>query len=276
MVVMSGIVEIYGYKTKIQPWLERERLERETLDKVFAGIKLKGLKILDAGTGIGYAANYIAQRIGGGVLITIDIDASSLEMLRRLAGEELTKKIVFVKADLRNLDFIKDDYFDLACLYYTIHTIESTTPGGVRQVLREIHRVLKPGGLLVAVENYATFEPIDDAQRLLLELARVENEINILLNVREVDVEYDPEELCTLLMKAGYKDPTYRKIDDGGRDPTLLTWASYLKDRAHNIPDRDVRRRILAELKTLIDKEEKTGIRSSPTYVVYAKKTTGR
>ena len=272
MVTMSNIAEIYGYKTEIRPWLERERLERETLDKVFAGVKLEGLRVLDAGTGMGYAAKYLAQRIGGGVLVTIDVDSSSLEMLKRLAGEELTEKLVFIKADLRNLDFIKDDYFDLACLYYTIHTIESTTPGGVRQVLREIRRVLRPGGLLVAVENYATFEPIDSAQQLLLEFARVEGEINVLLGTREVDVEYDPEELCALLMEVGYRSPTYRRIGGGDIDPTLLTWASYLKDRARGIPDQEARERILAELRTLTSKAERTGIRSSPTYAVYAKK----
>jgi len=270
--MMSNIAEVYGYKTEIRPWLERERLEHETLDKVFAGIKLEGLNVLDAGTGIGYAAKYLAQRIGGGVLVTIDIDASSLEMLKRLAGKELTEKLVFIKADLRNLDFIKDDYFDLACLYYTIHTIESTTPGGVRRVLKEIRRVLRPGGLLIAVENYATFEPIDGAQRLLLELARVENEINALLGTREVDVEYDPEELCALLTEAGYRNPTYRKIDNGSIDPTLLTWASYLKDRARDIPDQDAREKVLAKLRTLISEAEKTGIRSSPTYALYARK----
>jgi len=111
---MSNVAEIYGYKTEIRPWLERERLERETLDKVFAGVKLEGLRVLDAGTGIGYAAKYLAQRVGGGVLVTIDVDSSSLEMLKRLAGEELTEKLVFIKADMRNLDFIKNDYFDLA------------------------------------------------------------------------------------------------------------------------------------------------------------------
>ncbi|RLE75098.1 MAG: hypothetical protein DRZ80_03420 [Thermoprotei archaeon] len=269
---MSNVVEVYGYKTEMRPWLERERLEHETLDKVFAGIKLEGLKVLDAGTGIGYAAKYLAQRIGEGVLVTIDIDASSLEMLKRLAGKELTEKLVFIKADLRNLDFIKDNYFDLACLYYTIHTINSTTPCGVRQVLKEIRRVLRPSGLLIAVENYATFEPIDDAQQLLLELARVENEINTLISRREIDVEYDPKELCTLLVEVGYRNPAYRKIDNGSIDPTLLTWALYLKDRARGIPDQDAREKVLAKLRTLIKKAEKTGIRSSPTYAVYAKK----
>jgi len=272
MIVMSNTVRIYGYRTEIGPWLEREELECETLDKVFAGIKLKGLKILDAGTGIGYAAKYLAQRIGGGVLVTIDIDASSLEMLERLAGKELIEKLVFIKADLRNLDFIRNNYFDLACLYYTIHTIESTTPGGVRQVLREIHRVLRPDGLLVAVENYATFEPIDSAQQLLLELTRVEDEINTLLGTREVDVEYNPEELCTLLTEVGYRNLTYRKIDNGSIDPTLLTWASYLRNRARDIPDQDAKERILVKLDSLIIKAKKIGIRSSPTYVVYAKK----
>ncbi|OYT29502.1 MAG: hypothetical protein B6U95_02350 [Thermofilum sp. ex4484_82] len=269
---MSNVVKVYGYKTEMRPWLERERLEHETLDKVFAGIKLEGLKVLDAGTGIGYAAKYLAQRIGEGVLVTIDIDASSLEMLKRLAGKELTEKLVFIKADLRNLDFIKDNYFDLACLYYTIHTINSTTPCGVRQVLKEIRRVLRPSGLLIAVENYATFEPIDDAQQLLLELARVENEINTLISRREIDVEYDPKELCTLLVEVGYRNPAYRKIDNGSIDPTLLTWALYLKDRARGIPDQDAREKVLAKLRTLIKKAEKTGIRSSPTYAVYAKK----
>ncbi|RLE89141.1 MAG: hypothetical protein DRJ49_04000, partial [Thermoprotei archaeon] len=119
MVVMSNTVRIYGRRTEVRPWLKREELERKTLDKVFTGIKLKGLKILDAGTGIGYAAKYLAQRVGRGVLVTIDIDASSLEMFERLAGKELIEKLIFINADLRTLALISNNYFALACLYYT-------------------------------------------------------------------------------------------------------------------------------------------------------------
>ncbi|RLE62053.1 MAG: hypothetical protein DRN53_04700, partial [Thermoprotei archaeon] len=93
-----------------------------------------------------------------------------------------------------------------------------------------------------------------------------------LLGTREVDVEYNPEELCTLLAKVGYRNLTYRKIDNGSIDPTLLTWASYLRDRARDILDQDARERILVKLNSLIIKSKKIGIRSSPTYVVYAKK----
>jgi len=66
-------------------------------------------------------------------------------------------RIVFIKANLSKLDFIKENYFDIVNLYFTVHTIESVTPGETLQVLKEMHRVLKPGGMLVITENYSFF-----------------------------------------------------------------------------------------------------------------------
>jgi len=271
MAVMGEEFAVYGRKVDLKPWLEREKLELSTLNRVFSKIQLEGLRVLDAGTGMGYSAKYLAQRIGSGVLVTVDIDPGSLDMLRKLAGVKLIDKLIFIKADLRNLDFVKADYFDLICLYYTIHTIESTTPGGVKRVLEEMHRVLKPGGLLVAVENYATFEPIDDAHRLMLKFSLIEKEINSILAAAS-DIEYDPKELCSLLEDAGFHILNYKDVGQGCIDPTLLSWVSYLIDKAKSIQDQKTRREILARLKVLLEDAKKTGIRDAPSYAIYAKK----
>ena len=45
-----------------------------------------------------------------------------------------------------------------------------------------------------------------------------------------------------------------------------------LKNRARDLPDQDDKERIRVKLNSLIIKAKKIGIRSSPTYAVYAKK----
>ncbi len=69
---------------------------------------------------------------------------------------------------MSKLDFIKENYFDIVNLYFTVHTIESVTPGETLQVLKEMHRVLKPGGMLVITENYPTFKPVVEHMNFLL------------------------------------------------------------------------------------------------------------
>jgi len=198
-------ISIYGYEFEEETWRERERLEFAILDRVYNGIDLSNLKILDGDTGVGYSTKYLALHIRDGLVVTVDIDTSSFEMLIKIVDEYLLNKIVFIKANLSKLSFIKENYFDIVNLYFTIHTIESVTLGETIKVLREMYRILKPGGMLVITENYPTFKPIDRAQELLIEFSKIEDKIMEALGVTARDVEYEPRELANILKHIGFK-----------------------------------------------------------------------
>jgi len=240
---------VYGYEFDEEAWRKREKLEFETLDKIYNNIDLMGLKILDGGTGVGYSAKYLALRVGTGLVVTIDIDPSSFEMLINIIEKEILDRIVFIKANLSKLDFIKENYFDIVNLYFTVHTIGSVTPGKIFQVLREMYRVLKPEAMLVITENYPTFKPIDKAQELLIEISKIEDKIMEILGVVARDIEYEPVELVNILTDVGFRDITYMKICDGEIDPTLLDWVSYLAGKAQEILDNNLREEILKDIR---------------------------
>jgi len=265
-------ISVYGYEFDEESWRKRERLEFVTLDRVYNGIDLSGLKILDGGTGVGYSAKYLAQHVGNGLVVTVDVDPSAFEMLTNIVEENVLDRIVFIKANLSRLDFIKENYFDIVNLYFTVHTIESVTPGETLQVLKEMHRVLKPGGMLVITENYPTFKPVDRAHELLIEFSRIEDKIMKALGVTARDIEYEPDQLANILMHVGFKDVTHVKISNGEIDPTLMDWVSYLARRAQEISDNKIKEEILKDIRSKLREAKNYGIRDNPSYVIYALK----
>jgi len=265
-------IPIYGYEFDEEAWRRREGLEFALLDKVYSGADLSDLRVLDGDTGVGYSAKYLALRVKGGFVVTVDIDPRAFEMLTNLmAGKSLNEyNIQFVRGDLRELGFIRDGCFDVVNLHFTVHTVESTTPGGTLQVLEGAYRVLRPGGTLVITENYPTFKPVDRAQELLIELSRIEEEIMEALGAARRDVEYEPDELAGMLVRVGFSEVSYTKISDGEMDPTLLDWALYLIKRAHEI--KGSKEGIVRRIEEKLNEARIYGIRGSPSYAIYALK----
>lgn len=265
------MLEVYGFKVDEEAWRAREKLEYEVLGRVLGRVDLSKARVLDCGTGVGYAAKYLAERAKE--VVTVDIDPSCLKTLSWLVGGELPENLVFVRADLRDLGFMKDSYFDVAVFHFTLHTVESTTPGGSLQVLKEAYRLLKMKGVLVAVENYPSFKPLDRAHEVFLKLCEVEKEILDVLSVEVRDVEYEPEELAELVRRAGFRVKEVIKVDKGSLDPTLMDWVSFLASRAEEIKDVEKRESILEKIGDLTREAERYGIRDSPSYALYAVKT---
>ena len=102
--------------------------------------------------------------IGGDVLEIQEDDYT-----RRLGGDQVERREVLdldpanqlatIVGDLRSLDHVPADTFDSIVLTQTLHVIDD-----MRAVLRECHRVLKPGGVLLAT--------LPSASRVCLEYGR--------------------------------------------------------------------------------------------------------
>ncbi len=107
----------------------------------------KGEKILDAGCGPGLYALHLAEKgkrdnTTGIEIIGIDIDLEKVSLAKEL-GRRLGNGAKFMQGDLCDLPF-SDSYFDsLVCSDVIEHILND------KKALREMARVLKPGGRLV-------------------------------------------------------------------------------------------------------------------------------
>lgn len=115
-------------------------------------------EILDVGCGSGWAARLLAERSGGGHVIGIDV---SDEMVRVAREQSINlPNVEFQLASAESLPFPDKTFthaFSMESLYYY---------ADIAKALREIARVLKPGGVFVTVvdlyqENVPTHQWIE-------------------------------------------------------------------------------------------------------------------
>ena len=103
--------------------------------------------ILDIATGTGDFAIMAAERLKPRQLIGADISQEMMEIARQKVEERnLGEVISFQREDCMQLSF-DDNRFDAVTVSYGVRNFENLDKG-----LREIHRVLKPGGHLLLVE----------------------------------------------------------------------------------------------------------------------------
>jgi len=132
-----------------------------------------GDKILDVGTGGGLLAIGFAKAIKHGEIIGIDRwiplgGGTSLERaIRNARIEGVADKVKFEKGDARNIPY-PDNYFDIVVASFVIHIIRKER----EKALREMIRVLKPGGKFAIIEppkEYWTKWRVDNELKKTLE-----------------------------------------------------------------------------------------------------------
>jgi len=110
---------------------------------------VRGRRILDAGCGGGYFARLLARR--GGSVVGIDFSPNLLEA----AEAEEAKHPLGIRyrhADLADLPFA-DGTFDAAVANVVLQDVRR-----YREAIRELHRVLRPGGSFVFSTTHPAFE----------------------------------------------------------------------------------------------------------------------
>lgn len=108
--------------------------------RIVEGLNLKqDEEIIDLGCGTGYYL-FLLSSCGFKLNLTgFDNDTKALSE----AKDSLSKKIKFIVGDLHKMPF-KDNFFDKAVASEVLEHVEKD-----EQVLKEIHRILKPNGILV-------------------------------------------------------------------------------------------------------------------------------
>jgi SAM-dependent methyltransferase len=108
-----------------------------------------GGTIVDIGAGGGFAVSHYAARFPGARVIGLEFDGPSVELMRRtLADAGLSDRVEMRQADANELD--EEDAWDVVTMNITLH--ETGEEPEWRNVLKRIHRALKPGGTVVISE----------------------------------------------------------------------------------------------------------------------------
>lgn len=121
-------------------------------DRILDRLSLSGNEaVLDVGCGRGLLLLGAAKRLPQGHAVGIDLwsqvdqgNNSREATLKNAAFEGVSERVEVRDGDMRKLPF-PDDTFDAAVAHFAIHNIPSHA--GRREAIREIVRVLKPGGL---------------------------------------------------------------------------------------------------------------------------------
>ena len=125
-------------------------------EKLFerSGIK-EGMTVIDLGCGSGAFTPFLARAVGGqGKVYAVDIQPAMLQQLeRKLARAENQgiRNIELKQASAYDLPF-EDESIDLVYMVVVLQEIPNRG-----KALREIRRVLKPGGILAVTEHL--FDP---------------------------------------------------------------------------------------------------------------------
>jgi ubiquinone/menaquinone biosynthesis C-methylase UbiE len=169
---MSGWYQKYywrtGFKSSLYDRLTPESY-LESMRKVAALLPKKtGQKIWDAGCGTGLLLRFLENAVKQGMIYYgSDLLSAGLNQVR-IRAQGLRGKVACFQNDITVAPAFKEKALDAVVAHFSIYTIRES--GKRQQALKNIYRVLKPGGLLIVCcpsKNYDADKIIEESCELL-------------------------------------------------------------------------------------------------------------
>ncbi|PYG00631.1 Methyltransferase domain-containing protein [Georgenia satyanarayanai] len=127
----------------LEPADEPDRMCIQLYDHVVGAVELRGTDVLEVGCGRGGGSSYLARYRGPATVTGVDLSRSAIALCRR---HRHAPGLSFVRGDALDLPF-PDESFDVVVNVESSHCYPS-----VEAFLREVHRVLRPGGSLLLAD----------------------------------------------------------------------------------------------------------------------------
>jgi ubiquinone/menaquinone biosynthesis C-methylase UbiE len=142
----------YGYADFTHSAVEIKLQERDEVNRyctqlyrhVIGSIDLKGLDVLEVGSGRGGGASYIMRYLQPKSMTGVDIAEKAVAFCNR---HHATKGLSFVRGDAEALHF-EDATFDVVVNIESSHGY-----GDIERFFREVYRVLRPGGYFLFADH---------------------------------------------------------------------------------------------------------------------------
>lgn len=155
------------------------------------GLKLGGFpqraRVVDAACGGGMTAHDLLQKGGISYLVGFDLSEEMARFSRQINRADLgTAQAAFLTADVSSLPF-SDHSFDGAVAFETTYFWPNLVYG-----LRELARVLRPGGRLLVVNELYCYPGLTEEEEKVIKLLEME--------------VLTPDEYCDCLISAGLED----------------------------------------------------------------------
>jgi demethylmenaquinone methyltransferase/2-methoxy-6-polyprenyl-1,4-benzoquinol methylase len=177
---------------------------------------LPGNRVLDIAGGSGDLSRLFAKKVGKlGQVILTDINASMLGVGRdRMLDEGLA--VPAAQCDAEKLPF-PDNYFDCVSVAFGLRNMTHKD-----RALKEMHRVLKPGGRLLVLEFSQVWKPLQPAYdaysfKLLPVMGKLlANDADSYRYLAEsIRMHPDQETLKQMMLEAGFDKVDYHNLTAG-------------------------------------------------------------
>jgi len=242
-------------------------------DFTLKGIDLRGLVIMDAGTGAANTTCWLASKLketGSGRIISIDNDPETFPDAERKLGE-LAEWVKFVKADLTNMPQIESESIDLIVCHATMCAVNDR-PLKVVKALSEFYRTLKKDGWLIIDDEYPlpkASKPEEEAQvgrwqtyKAIAELVDGEHYTEIY-----------PQELEFAVKLVGFIDIELQRFEAGPlSNEVMKEWKEMMPELVNKISDEDLKAAFKKAIERIWQKYMSQGGIFPDYYVMRARK----
>lgn len=202
-----------GYERLIAP------ITRQSVPATLDAAKVaKGMRVLDVCTGPGILAQAAVKR--GAEAVGLDFSSNLIEIARRAVPQA-----EFRQGDAQELPFEDDSFDAVVCGYGIIHLPDP------EKGLREIHRVLKPGGT-AAVSTWEMAKP-SNGFGMIFGALNAHGNLDVPIPDGPSFLQFsEPEDMTAALQATGFRDTAVRMVDQTFETDEPLGFIQALLDGA--------------------------------------------